>query len=74
MEDSLDREKLRRNLDRLSGPQRQAITPVFDEGYTIAEAALILNIPAGTVKSRIRAAVISSPAQHENGLLKILPR
>ncbi len=32
---------------------------MFDEGHTIAEAALILNIPAGTVKSRIRAAVTS---------------
>ena len=59
MEDSLDRENLRRNLGRLSDPQRQAITAVFDEGHTIAEAALILNIPAGTVKSRIRAAVTS---------------
>ena len=57
VEDSLDRENLRRNLGRLSDPQRQAIVAVFDEGHTIAEAALILNIPAGTVKSRIRAAV-----------------
>ncbi len=32
---------------------------MFDEGHTIAEAALILNIPAGMVKSRIRAAVAS---------------
>jgi len=57
VEDGLDRENLRRNLGRLSDPQRQAIVAVFDEGHTIAEAALILNIPAGTVKSRIRAAV-----------------
>ncbi len=59
VEDGLDRESLRRNLGRLSDPQRQAIVAVFDEGHTIAEAALILNIPAGTVKSRIRAAVTS---------------
>jgi RNA polymerase sigma-70 factor (ECF subfamily) len=57
VEDSLDRENLRRNLGRLSDPQRQAIVAVFDEGHTIAEAAQILNIPAGTVKSRIRAGV-----------------
>jgi RNA polymerase sigma-70 factor (ECF subfamily) len=57
VEDGLDRENLRRNLGRLSDPQRQAIMAVFDEGHTIAEAALILNVPAGTVKSRIRAAV-----------------
>ena len=59
VEDGLDREDLRRNLGRLSDPQRQAIVTVFNEGHTIAEAARILNIPAGTVKSRIRAAVTS---------------
>jgi DNA-directed RNA polymerase specialized sigma24 family protein len=32
---------------------------VFVDGHTIAEAALILDIPPGTVKSRIRAAVIN---------------
>ena len=59
VEDGLDREDLRRNLGRLSDQQRQAIVAVFNEGHTIAEAAQILNIPAGTVKSRIRAAVTS---------------
>jgi RNA polymerase sigma-70 factor, ECF subfamily len=57
VQDGLDREKVRRILGELSDPQRQAVTLVFDEGYTIAEAALILAVPAGTVKSRIRAAV-----------------
>jgi RNA polymerase sigma-70 factor (ECF subfamily) len=59
VEEGFDRERLRQNLDGLSGPQRQAITLVFDNGHTIAEAALILAIPIGTVKSRIRAAVIN---------------
>jgi RNA polymerase sigma-70 factor (ECF subfamily) len=59
VEDGLDREKLRRNLDGLSDRQRQAVRLVFGDGHTIAEAAVILDIPAGTVKSRIRAAVIS---------------
>jgi RNA polymerase sigma-70 factor, ECF subfamily len=59
VEEGLDREKLRRNLDGLSDRQRQAIRLVFGNGHTIAEAAVILDIPAGTVKSRIRAAVIS---------------
>jgi RNA polymerase sigma-70 factor, ECF subfamily len=59
VEDGLDREKLRRNLDGLSDPQRQAVKLVFNDGHTIAEAALLLGIPAGTVKSRIRAAVIN---------------
>jgi len=59
VEDGFDRENVRRKLDGLSEPQRQAIQLVFDGGYTIAEAALILAIPAATVKSRIRAAVLS---------------
>jgi RNA polymerase sigma-70 factor (ECF subfamily) len=59
VEDGLDRERLRRNLDGLSDPQRQAIMLMFDDGYTFTEAALILDVPVGTVKSRIRAAVIN---------------
>jgi RNA polymerase sigma-70 factor (ECF subfamily) len=59
VEQGLDRENLRRNVGGLSDPQRQAVALVFDEGYTIAETALILAIPIGTVKSRIRAAVIN---------------
>jgi RNA polymerase sigma-70 factor, ECF subfamily len=59
VEDGFDRETLRRNLDGLSDRQRQAVRLVFADGHTIAEAAAILDIPAGTVKSRIRAAVIN---------------
>lgn len=59
VEDGLDREQIRRNLDALGDPQRQAVMLVFDDGYTYAEAALILDIPIGTVKSRIRTAVIN---------------
>ncbi len=59
VEDGLDREQLRRDLDGLSGPQRQAIMLVFEDGYTVAEAAVILDVPVGTLKSRIRAAVIN---------------
>jgi RNA polymerase sigma-70 factor (ECF subfamily) len=59
VEDGFDRETLRRSLDGLNDPQRRAIQLVFVDGHTIAEAALILDIPPGTVKSRIRAAVIN---------------
>jgi RNA polymerase sigma-70 factor (ECF subfamily) len=59
VEDGLDRETLRRSLDDLSDPQRRAITLVFLDGHTIAETALILDIPPGTVKSRIRSALIN---------------
>jgi RNA polymerase sigma-70 factor, ECF subfamily len=59
VEDGLDRETLRRTLDGLNDPQRRVIELVFADGHTIAEAALILDIPPGTVKSRIRAALIN---------------
>jgi RNA polymerase sigma-70 factor (ECF subfamily) len=59
VEDGLDREQVRQSLSALSGPQRQAVLLVFDAGYSFAEAALILQVPVGTVKSRVRAAVIN---------------
>jgi DNA-directed RNA polymerase specialized sigma24 family protein len=45
--DGLDREQLRQSLGTLSDPQRQAILLVFDDGYTFAEAALILEVLSG---------------------------
>lgn len=59
VQDGIDREELRRNLDGLNDPQRQAVRLVFIDGHTVAKAALILDIPPGTVKSRIRAALIN---------------
>jgi RNA polymerase sigma-70 factor, ECF subfamily len=59
VEDGLDRERLRRSLNALSDEQRRAIQLVFDDDHTMAEAALILAIPVGTVKSRIRAAMFN---------------
>jgi len=59
VEDGLDRETLRRSLDGLNDPQWAAIKLVFIDGHTVAVAALILDIPPGTVKSRIRSALIS---------------
>jgi RNA polymerase sigma-70 factor, ECF subfamily len=54
VEDILDRERLTYSLDRLSGPQRQAITLAFYGGHTHNEIAVILDVAVGTVKSRIR--------------------
>jgi RNA polymerase sigma-70 factor (ECF subfamily) len=59
VQDGLDREQVRQSLGALSDPQRQAILLVFDAGYSFAEAALILEVPIGTVKSRVRAAKIN---------------
>jgi RNA polymerase sigma-70 factor, ECF subfamily len=59
VQDGLDREQVRQSLGTLSDPQRQAILLVVDAGYSFAEAALILDVPIGTVKSRVRAAKIN---------------
>ena len=59
VQDGLDREQVRQSLGTLSDPQRQAILLVFHAGYSFAEAALILEIPIATVKSRVRAAKIN---------------
>ena len=54
VEDILDRERLTYSLNRLSGPQRQAIMLAFYGGHTHNEIAVILDVAVGTVKSRIR--------------------
>ena len=59
VEDGLDRAQVRQSLGALSDPQRQAILLVVDAGYSFAETALILDVPVGTVKSRVRAAKIN---------------
>jgi RNA polymerase sigma-70 factor, ECF subfamily len=56
-DDESDREQLRQGLDQLSGEQREAVMLAFYAGYTQAEIALVLGIPAGTVKSRMRSAL-----------------
>jgi len=55
VEDILDRERLTSSLDRLTGPQRQAIMLAFYGGHTYNEVAAILGVAVGTVKGRIRA-------------------
>ncbi len=56
--DTLDRERLLRCLDQLSDLQREAITLAFYGGHTYSQVASILGAPLGTVKARIRDAVI----------------
>ncbi|MDQ2810961.1 MAG: sigma-70 family RNA polymerase sigma factor [Actinomycetota bacterium] len=53
--DILDTEELMESLERLSGPQRQAILLAFFGGHTYEEVAAILGVAVGTVKGRIRA-------------------
>ncbi|MGH2502570.1 MAG: RNA polymerase sigma factor [Ktedonobacterales bacterium] len=50
---TLDRVALGDALDRLSPRHREALTLVFQHGFSLREVAQILDVPAGTVKSRI---------------------
>jgi RNA polymerase sigma-70 factor (ECF subfamily) len=50
---SLQLRDLRRAMDRLPEEQRQAILLVGLEGMSYEQVALILNIPLGTVRSRL---------------------
>jgi RNA polymerase sigma-70 factor (ECF subfamily) len=58
VEDTLDRERLLRCMAQLSDLQREAIALTFYGGRTHVEAAEILGAPLGTVKARIRDALI----------------
>jgi RNA polymerase sigma-70 factor (ECF subfamily) len=43
---------IRKALDQIPNDQREAVSLVWIEGYTVEEASEILEIPMGTVKSR----------------------
>jgi RNA polymerase sigma-70 factor (ECF subfamily) len=57
-EASFDREHLLRCLGQLTELQREAITLAFYGGHTYGQVADLLNVPLGTVKARIRDALI----------------
>jgi RNA polymerase sigma-70 factor (ECF subfamily) len=57
-EDTYERERLVRCLDQLTDLQREAIAIAFYGGHTYSEVAAILGAPIGTVKARIRDAII----------------
>jgi RNA polymerase sigma-70 factor (ECF subfamily) len=44
-------------LDRLSSEHRMVLVECYYRGRTVGEAAALLNIPAGTVKSRVHYAL-----------------
>ena len=48
-----DAEQVHQALDHLPLPQREAVTLYFLEELSIDEIADVLNVPAGTVKSRL---------------------
>ncbi len=56
--EALDRERLARSLSKLTGPQREVIALAYFGGHTHRQVAAILGAPLGTVKGRIREALI----------------
>ena len=58
VESRLEHERVRRCLGSLTELQRESVTLAYYRGYTYGQVALLLGIPAGTVKTRMRDALI----------------
>ena len=58
VEANLDRERVKRCLTSLTELQRECVSLAYYGGYTYAEVAGLLGVPAGTVKTRMRDGLI----------------
>ena len=58
VEQRLDIERVRKGMASLTAIQREALTLAYFGGYTQSQVALLLKLPLGTVKTRIRDALI----------------
>lgn len=58
VEQRLDVERVRRGLASLTEIQREALTLAYFGGYSQTQVARLLDLPVGTVKSRIRDGMI----------------
>jgi len=61
------REWIQREVARLPDPLREAINLVYYQGLKYREAATILKIPVGTVKSRLHSAILKLNEAWLNG-------
>ena len=58
VETSLERERVRRCLRSLTELQRESVTLAYYGGYTYGQVATLLGVPPGTIKTRMRDALI----------------
>jgi RNA polymerase sigma-70 factor, ECF subfamily len=58
VEARLEHERVRRCLGSLTDLQRESVTLAYYGGYTYGQVAILLGIPTGTVKTRMRDALI----------------
>jgi RNA polymerase sigma-70 factor (ECF subfamily) len=58
VESSLERERVRRCLGSLTELQRESVTLAYYGGYTYGQVAGLLGVPTGTIKTRMRDALI----------------
>jgi RNA polymerase sigma-70 factor (ECF subfamily) len=58
VEQRLDAEMVRKGMASLTAIQREAITLAYFGGYSQSQVAQLLNLPLGTVKTRIRDGLI----------------
>lgn len=56
-EDPIERERVRRALSQLSAGQADVVRLAYERGFTLAEIAEELEVPLGTIKSRLSSAL-----------------
>jgi RNA polymerase sigma-70 factor (ECF subfamily) len=55
---SIEATRVRKAVERLTAMQREAVELAYFGGHTYREVAVLLNVPEGTVKTRIRDGMI----------------
>ena len=58
VESTFERERVRRCLDSLTDLQRESVNLAYYRGYTYGQVASLLGVPTGTIKTRMRDALV----------------